>query len=412
MASPSLTRAFDRARAERVADGLAVALAVSLPWSTSASGILAAVWAIAVVPTLDWPETRRILLSAAGGLPVLLVLLGVAGMAWADVSWVERWGGVGSFVKLLAIPLLFAQYARSERGNDVFVAYVISCAVVLLTSFAMAIWPHLPHTAPNDHYGVMIKNAPTQSGEFAICIAGLMGVAHTTLRRRDYRWLALSAVLALAMLGDIVFIATARTALLAILILVGVYAITRFSVRGILIAALATAALASMAWFASPYLRGRVEQIWTEAEAYEQRDALNSSGERIEFAKRSLAFIRSAPVIGHGTGSIHELFVKATAGQTGSSGSATTNPHNQTFAVGIQLGLAGIAVLWAMWIAHLLMFRDPSLVAWVGLLLVVQNIVGSAFNSHLFDFVQGWTYVVGVGVAGGMVLRARRQTSA
>jgi hypothetical protein len=39
---------------------------------------------------------------------------------------------------------------------------------------------------------------------------------------------------------------------------------------------------------------------------------------------------------------------------------------------------------------------------------VVQNIVGSAFNSHLFDFLQGWTYVVGVGVAGGMMLRARR----
>ena len=47
------------------------------------------------------------------------------------------------------------------------------------------------------------------------------------------------------------------------------------------------------------------------------------------------------------------------------------------------------------------------MVAWVGLLIVVQNIVGSMFNSHLFDFLQGWTYVVGVGVAGAMVLRAR-----
>jgi len=37
----------------------------------------------------------------------------------------------------------------------------------------------------------------------------------------------------------------------------------------------------------------------------------------------------------------------------------------------------------------------------------VQNIVGSAFNSHLFDFLQGWIYVIGVGVAGGMVLRNR-----
>jgi hypothetical protein len=37
--------------------------------------------------------------------------------------------------------------------------------------------------------------------------------------------------------------------------------------------------------------------------------------------------------------------------------------------------------------------------------LVVQNIVGSLFNSHLFDFGQGWTYVIGVGVAGGIALK-------
>jgi hypothetical protein len=38
----------------------------------------------------------------------------------------------------------------------------------------------------------------------------------------------------------------------------------------------------------------------------------------------------------------------------------------------------------------------------------VQNIFTSLFNSHLFDFHEGWMYVLGVGVAGGMLLRARR----
>jgi hypothetical protein len=39
---------------------------------------------------------------------------------------------------------------------------------------------------------------------------------------------------------------------------------------------------------------------------------------------------------------------------------------------------------------------------------VVQNILTSLFNSHLFDFVEGWIYVLGVGIAGGATLRARR----
>jgi hypothetical protein len=40
------------------------------------------------------------------------------------------------------------------------------------------------------------------------------------------------------------------------------------------------------------------------------------------------------------------------------------------------------------------------------LLVVIQNVMSSLFNSHLFDFHEGWMYVLGVGVAGGMVMKA------
>ena len=148
--------------------------------------------------------------------------------------------------------------------------------------------------------------------------------------------------------------------------------------------------------------------IWTEIKTYEATNERTSSGERIEFWKKSIEFIRQAPVFGHGTGSIRALFEKAAAGKTGAAGVAAANPHNQTFAVAIQLGLVGAVVLWAMWIAHMLLFRGNGLAEWIGLVIVVQNVVGSLFNSHLFDFTQGWLYAVGVGVAGGMVLKNRR----
>jgi hypothetical protein len=35
---------------------------------------------------------------------------------------------------------------------------------------------------------------------------------------------------------------------------------------------------------------------------------------------------------------------------------------------------------------------------------VAQNVIGSLFNNHLFDFTQAWIYMFGVGVAGGLVL--------
>jgi len=39
--------------------------------------------------------------------------------------------------------------------------------------------------------------------------------------------------------------------------------------------------------------------------------------------------------------------------------------------------------------------------------IVAQNITVSLFNAHIVDFGQGWTYVIGFGVAGGMILRNR-----
>ena len=62
-----------------------------------------------------------------------------------------------------------------------------------------------------------------------------------------------------------------------------------------------------------------------------------------------------------------------------------------------------------MWFSHLGMFRGDDLVAWIGLLVVVQNIFTSLFNSHIFDFHEGWMYVLGVGIAGGMTLAARQR---
>jgi hypothetical protein len=63
-------------------------------------------------------------------------------------------------------------------------------------------------------------------------------------------------------------------------------------------------------------------------------------------------------------------------------------------------------LLYAMWLNHLLLFTGRTLAAWFGLVVVVQNVVSSLLNSHLFDFHEGWIYVLGVGLAGGMSTRA------
>ena len=115
--SNAMAAAIRAPRLGQLADGLAAAVAVSLPWSTSATSILIVLWNIAVVPTLDVASVRREVMSPAGGLPVLLWALGAFGMLWADVSWSERIAGLSGFHKLLVIPLLLAQFRRSPHAN-------------------------------------------------------------------------------------------------------------------------------------------------------------------------------------------------------------------------------------------------------------------------------------------------------
>jgi O-antigen ligase len=396
--------ATHRARLERAADWLAAAAAASLPWSTSATSILVGVWLAVLLPTLDWPRLRRELFSPAGGLPVLLALLAIIGMAWADVGWGERLHGFRSFLKLLLIPLLLVQFRRSDKGLWVLAAFLISCAVLLAASYGSAV----AYPRGDKSWGVPVKSYIPQSVAFSICAFVAIRLGMDAAQAARPRWAAALFLLAAAFLANIFFVAAGRTALVMVAALVVLFGLRHFGRRGVVAALLVGAVAAAALWAASPYLRDRVSNIWTEVERYRTQDQDTSAGYRLEFWKKSVEIMRGAPLVGHGTGSIRQQFERLAVGETGMAATVTPNPHNQTLAIGVQLGLLGIAVLYAMWGAHLLLlFRGAGIAAWFGTVVVVQNVVGSLFNSHLFDFTEGWIYVLLVGSAAGIVRQGR-----
>jgi len=397
----------DRGRLAHIADGLAAAVAASLPWSTSAASILVAVWLLALLPTLDVAAIRREIVGAPGGLPALLFGLAVLGMAWSDAPIAQRLEGTESFLKLLAISLLIAQFRRSEHGPWVIRAFFASATALLVVSWALVLVPGLPWRG--NITGVPVKDYISQSGIFTLCAFALFDRAFVRWLSGDrVRCLALCG-LALLFLADIFYVSTSRTTLVVIPVLGVLFGILRLS-RLALVAFLVlfVGGLAAV-WSSSSYVRDRATNLVTEIQVERDKLETSSAGMRVEWWRKSLDVIAEAPVVGHGTGSIRGVFqrnadtlVLRTA----------TNPHNQIFAVGIQLGAVGIIVLLAMWLVHLRLFTQAGFSAWIGLIVVVQNIVSSQFNSHLFDFTQGWLYVFGVGVLGGMVLRERKQDRA
>jgi O-antigen ligase len=389
-------------------DLLAVLIAILLPWSTTGVVIAMVGWIIALVPTLEIRALLRSLTRPICVLPIVFFALALVGTLWSDASWGERLHAVGPTAKLLVLPLLFYHFERSPRGVWVFVAFLASCAMLMAASWAVAFDPGLsakPYLswgpfAPAS--GIFVKNYIDQSQEFALCAVALAYPVMTFLRKKKILFAALLAALAVSFVVNMVFVIVSRTALVTMPIMAAAFTMLHLKPRTAILAMCVAASLALVFWNVSPRLRANVYGH-TDIQSHQ-----SGIGARLELWQKSLRFFADAPVIGHGTGSARGLFEQAAIGQVGVHAEIVANPHNQTLNVAVQWGLTGVVVLYTMWLVHLLLFRGDGLATWIGLLVVVQNIFTSLFNSHLFDFHEGWMYVLGVGVAGGMTLRAKR----
>jgi hypothetical protein len=406
-----MTARYDRAQWRKFADGLAAAVVIAIPWSTSLAYILIGVWLLVLIPNTEPDEWRDMLKLPAAWLPVVLVALSFAGMTWASgVEWPERINGFASFAKLLAIPVLLVQFRNSPRAHWVFLGFLISCSLVLLSSWLMVLTGMKAFTKGSTSYGVPVRDYIVQSQEFILCAVGLMYLVFLRVRAQNYLWALALGALALLFLINVTFVAPSRTGLVTVpvLLIILVLAHCRWTISVAL--GCTIVAIAAIAFIASPKIQQRLLGIVTEVHDYRTRQKVTSAGERVDFWTTSLVIIGKAPVIGNGTGSIHGSFIRE-AEARGSRKPATTNPHNQTLTVAIQLGFVGGLLLFAMWLSHALLFRCGGLPGWIGLAVVAQNVIGSLFNNHLFDFTQAFIYIFGVGVAGGVVLSQSLETA-
>jgi O-antigen ligase len=391
-------------------DIFAILTAVSLPWSTTLVAIFAAALLVSMAPFLDFRAFLQSLKRPICAMPLALFALAAVGMLWSDSPWGARLYAVGPTAKLLMLPVVLYHFERSARGVQVLIAFLVSCVLLMMMSWIVAFDPRLALKS-GAYYGVSVKNYIDQSQEFALC-AVVLAYPVIMLLRKKRTWLAaLLIAISISFVVNMMFVVVSRTALVTMPIMLAVFAVLHLRWRSILAIFCVTIVFAALAWSTSSHLRQTTESFLRDCWLYEEQNAPTSAGLRLEYWKKSLRFFVAAPIFGHGTGSIHGLFEEAAINQSGAAADVIGNPHNQTLNVAIQWGAIGVGVLYAMWLVHLLLFRGEGLAAWIGLMVVVQNIFTSLFNSHIFDFNEGWMYVLGVAIAGGMALRESRRVA-
>jgi O-antigen ligase len=358
-----------------------------------------------LIPTLEMDGFLRSLRRPISVLPVALFALACLGTLWSNAPWDARLHAIGPTTKLLVLPLLLYHFERSGRGVWVFLAFLISGALLMLASWLVAIEPTLT-LKPYIEAGTVVKNHIDQSYVFVLCAVALAYPISILFQMKKLLPAGLLAVVALGFIANMAFVNVSRTALITIPVMIGIFLLHQFEWRSIVGAICALAVLGALSWFTSPLLKSKMASFFPPYRLYETANEPTSIELRFEFWRKSIGFFADAPLVGHGTGSTRRLFEQAAIGRIDAAAEVTGNPHNQTLNVAVQWGIVGVVVLYAMWLFHLVLFRGEGWANWLGSLVVVQNFVSSLFNSHLFDFQEGWIYVLGVGVAGGMALRA------
>jgi O-antigen ligase len=310
----------------------------------------------------------------------------------------------------MLIPVAMACAFTPQQGLQIGYGFLAGCLVILVLSF-LSFFVHLPSPFSHAMDGVPVKDNAVQSGCFALCAFGLALGGVNAWVEGNRRRAAAMLILALVFVADIFMIYISKTGILMTAALAGLFVVQAGGWRRSLLIATPIVLIAVIALWSSAPAQRRLAQIATDIHAVDDgkasSEATLSTASRLDFWSKAVEFIEQAPLFGHGTGSTKSLYQSLEATRPSPYGEAVPDPHNQFFAIAIQVGLVGGGILLAMWAVHFSMFVGGSFACAVGQAVVLQNFIGSLFNSHLSTVTQGMLYCLAVGLLGGIVQRAR-----
>jgi len=406
--------------AEKGAMWAAALLGLSIPISTSLDSILAGL----IVALLLIGGHFRDKFKAVRDNPIVLPALAFFGMYLLGLSYSEATSreAVESLAKasdLLLIPILLYLFRKEGIRRMALAGFLAAIVSMILISYLLW-WGVIP---PSKLFHITSDDAYTPF-HHRITHGSLMafGAYLFALKARLERKPAvriLCALLSIAALANVLFIVSGRTGYVVALALGAYYLIAGWRWRGVATAAVMILILGVAVHLmpaSVPYQR--LAMMADEIAGWQPGEpAYTSVGYRLEFYRNSLKLIAEHPVLGVGTGGFKRTYASLVEGK---GMDPTTNPHNEYLMVAIQLGLAGLALLF--WLLITLWRRAADLPggfersAARGLVVLILS--ASLVSSTLVDHTEGFFFVwmsslcfAGWSAAGGESARPCRYPS-
>ena len=384
----------------RTGVGIACFTSLATPISTAAASIGKVLMLVFALWFLLWPHkadaNRRVELPSVVLLLVLLAWFTLS-LGWTVADLPRAIADIAKYGKLILIPTMMVLLGSRREALLGLACYAAAQVFVLVSSMLLSGGLHLPWVL-NHHrlsVGSVFADYITQSIMTAT-FAALCWVARDTLpRERKGQRLAL-VLLALVSLFDTLYLMPGRTGWAVAAAMAALIAWWELPRRFRAAAVLAPVLVAGLLLATSPTGRERLTDIVSETNRFVVQGAENSSsGERLNFWRRSLESIRAAPWLGTGVGSWQTRYLQLEHGKPPEATRTTRNPHNEYLLIGVQIGVFGL-LLFIVWIAAAAFdarrydrASERAITA-----MAMSLAVAALFNSALFDSWKGSFYCI------------------
>ncbi len=368
-----------QAAALKAGDYCVVLFMVSIYFSTALaillSAVLAALWLVSgqFMRLYDTLKNYPVALWS-----LLLFACFIIGFSYGDATSSDAFTMLKKYRELLFIPLLLPFVTDQRYRHWAWLAFMIASISTVLGSqlmkmglFCVNYWC-APYFKSYITHGILIAFFT-------------FFVAHKTFDSRGIMQILYTTILLLCFY-NLFFISEGRTGQLITMVLMPLFAMQRFSKKGLLLSVLMmTLLVGGFIGFSSKAVR--IKEGFVSAKAHLLQDHAEQSeysmGQRFTFWKYSAQLIAEKPVFGHGTGSFSEAYQRI-------SGKTSQNPHNEFLLIAVQLGAMGLLFYVGFLFSQYYYAKVlPEQDKWLAQGVLVTLITTSLFNSPLLDHTEG-----------------------
>ena len=319
----------------------------------------------------------------------------VAGFAYGQASWQERWVDLLKWRTLLWFVVLFALFDDERWKMRLMSVFLIGTGVGLAASFAgvfgwVTLW-----RAPSD----LLRNYVTQAMSFSISalICVWMLLAGRVRGREQYALTALSALFAI----NVLFVTNSRSGYVVLGLGIGVLLIWHTSPKHWSKAVAGLFLLMGLVFLISPRMQDKISRGINEWVQVNESKELTAMGIRKVFYTHSIEIVLNHPALGVGTGGFKAAYAEQIANRYSPSdwrSEIAGDPHNQYLAILVQHGLVGLLVFF-IWLDSVVRFKG-GMPCYRGLALAILCgwCVTSLFSSHFRTFAEGHLVTTFLGV--------------